>query len=95
MIIDINLDSKAADVCIQHEFCTDCPARIGCSIRRSFYDDEKYHKSAQTSGIATLQYAASRGIAFLDAAEQMKKTAITMNSKRKHELEQYPTYSTK
>ncbi len=82
-----------SSICIQQEYCTNCPARIGCLIRELFYSEEKYIRLMQASAsIGNMFWA------FLGASSEKIHCAentfqAILSKKRQKELELHPTYS--
>ena len=85
---------QRSKTCEMHEYCTNCPARIGCGVRLGFYDsDEKYSEAVKTANLLTLQLALAAGIDFCSCATEINNLGNLMDKKRRREKELHPFYS--
>ena len=76
--------------CVKHNFCTDCPLRMGCRIRYGFYseDDISYETVLQLAEIYAIAKAHIPVEGAAEAVQQIRK-------KRERELMIYPHFSYK
>lgn len=89
--MDIMQQSKS---CQMHEYCTNCPARVGCIVRFGFYrSNEEYLELVKTVNILTLQIALANKMDFCSCAYEINNIGNSMDKKRNRELELHPQYS--
>lgn len=80
-------------ICFSQEYCTDCPERKSCTVRPTFYSEEKYQcwrneTLDQTARIAKVFSFPTQSIPLgMDIGVKM------MDKRRAKELELHPTYS--
>lgn len=81
-----------AKTCMLNDYCTDCPYRKDCSIRKLFYSDD-FHtslsKMSATADSILLRFGYSHSTTFF-AHSQFREE---INKKREREMELHPTYS--
>lgn len=79
-------------ICLLHEYCTDCPERKVCTIRPTFYSDEEYQCWKNQTLVTSILVAKMLGfsalsIPFGEIGAQM------MDKRRAKELELHSTFS--
>lgn len=80
-------------ICFSHEYCTDCPMRIECSVRPLFYSEEKYQVYRKETLEKTAFLARIMGIPEYTISPSLNIGIKMMDKRRAQELKVHPTYS--
>ena len=84
---------EIAENCSKNQYCTSCPSRGECPIRRNFYNETKYNFSSGISDALTLSRCLSDGVSYEQSSLILHSIHKRMYEKRQRELEMYPEYS--
>lgn len=87
------MDHKDVMLCMQHEFCTDCPLRANCKERVIFYNEEQFLEHLEESNRITDEFLALTGMPEKIALLSKLIFIEMISKKRNKELEEHPTYS--
>lgn len=80
--------------CEKQAFCTGCPSRKGCGIRKSFYHKQDYEKERKKTNIAVIAELIMMGGWDTDTIiVECDKVLNAIDRKRERELKEHPTYS--
>ena len=85
----------SVQLCSNCEYCTDCPKRKDCAIRKLFYSDSEYTKwknEALNSSIA-LSNLIFPDFLYFSAVSLVRLELMFMDRRKEKELQLYPTYS--
>ena len=81
------LNFELVVICINHDYCTNCPVRIGCPIRNSFYiSDTAFEIGIQMAEIEVVKFFKTSENSAYEAADLFRK-------KRNEEILRHPTFS--
>ena len=85
----------SAQVCSNCEYCTDCPKRKDCAIRKIFYSESEYLKWRKeviysASALSSLIFP---GSLYYEVSEVSRIEVRIMDKRRDKELMLHPTYS--
>ncbi len=85
----------SAQVCSNCKYCTDCPKRKDCAIRKIFYSESEYLKwrmevmdSANSLSNLIFPYSLYHQVSLISRME-----VKLMDERREEELKLHPTYS--
>ncbi len=79
--------------CAHNKVCTNCPSRVGCDVRKLFYDAEAYEKSRTLSYHRAHGAARARHFSDDDCDSLAEESVAVMDFRRTEELKLHPTYS--
>lgn len=80
-------------ICIQHEYCTDCPARATCPKRITFYNQNQFFEELSESTVISNAFLEELGFSEDIIALSSVIFLQMMNKKRDRELQENPIYS--
>ena len=80
-------------ICVDNEFCTNCPARTKCGMRELFYDNDAYEAVRAEVFVRASMVAALLGTPTLLIPLEVGANIQAMDKRRRKELELHPKYS--
>lgn len=79
-------------ICKQQEYCTDCPARKNCNIRKDFYK-KSFKQIVENACIDACMIGIRDGIPSYRVFSSATDSANKIYKKQNEELSLHPTYS--
>jgi hypothetical protein len=80
-------------ICMQNEYCTDCPERAKCPKRITFYNQNQFFEELSVITTVSTPILAELGISENLIALSCVIFLEKMNKKRDRELQEHPIYS--
>lgn len=79
--------------CANNKVCTKCPSRIGCDMRKIFYDAAQYQTHRNYAFVRGVGSARSRGFSEAECNALAENSVAVMDHRREEELKLHPQYS--
>lgn len=91
---DISNIVNTAMACQKNEYCTNCPVRRGCFVRKNFYcSTEEFVEQCKQTNIQVMATAISMGYSPEKAISECAGVSNAISKKRDREIKEHPTYS--
>lgn len=79
--------------CAHNKVCTNCPSRIGCEVRKLFYNEEAYLRTRNYSYVRGRAAARVRGFSDSECEKLAEDSMVVMDHRRAEEMKLHPQYS--